>query len=210
MRELQYHSKVQTSLENLSDEILFKMFRYLSVYDILRNISLVSKKFYEISKDPFLIESFEIDDQIIEDEKSNFLKFIHHLKSLNKLVIHSEALKSEQNLQDFVLGPLNISSKLKKLELHLSSTNIILDPLFNAENGKNIQYFKLTSIWSHVNLDSKNLIKLAKNWKNLKSLYLDQEMEFNEDALIELFEKRGPYLKHLTLGFDITSYKVVV
>ena len=47
-------------LNKLPDEILLKIFGYLSTYDILRNVAQVSKKFKKLSEDPFLIRKIEL------------------------------------------------------------------------------------------------------------------------------------------------------
>ena len=44
----------------LSDEILLKIFGYLSSYDILRNVAQVSKRFQKLSENPFLIRKIEL------------------------------------------------------------------------------------------------------------------------------------------------------
>ena len=47
-------------LNKLPDEILLKIFGYLSTYDILRNVAQVCKKFKKLSEDPFLIRKIEL------------------------------------------------------------------------------------------------------------------------------------------------------
>ena len=48
----------------LPDEILMKIMGYLSTYDLLRIVAQVSKKFQEISRDPFLIKSIKLRPQL--------------------------------------------------------------------------------------------------------------------------------------------------
>ena len=47
----------------LSDEVLLKIFGYLSTYDVLRNIARVSTKFKRLSEDPFLIRKIEMHER---------------------------------------------------------------------------------------------------------------------------------------------------
>ena len=48
----------------LPEEILMKIMGYLSTYDILRIIAPVCKKFWQISRDPFLIKSIKLRAQL--------------------------------------------------------------------------------------------------------------------------------------------------
>lgn len=47
----------------LPDEILLKIFGYMSTYDVLRNVARVSTKFKKLSVDPFLIRKIEIHER---------------------------------------------------------------------------------------------------------------------------------------------------
>ena len=52
------------AIENITEfpnEILWKIFGYLSNYDVLRNVAQVSKKFHELTQDQFLISKIEVD-----------------------------------------------------------------------------------------------------------------------------------------------------
>ena len=78
-------SQIQkTKLEKLPDEILFKIFSYLTAYDVLKNIRFVCKRFYRITTDEFLIENLEID----KNNELHILPVIGHLKGLKRLIIH--------------------------------------------------------------------------------------------------------------------------
>ena len=50
----------EINLADLPDEILLKIMAYLSTKDILRNVAGVSRKFHQISRDPFLIKRIEL------------------------------------------------------------------------------------------------------------------------------------------------------
>ena len=56
--------------------------------------------------------------------------------------------------------------------------------------------------------DSKNLIALANNWQNLKSIHINQDKEFTKESVEVLLSNRGPSLKYFCLsnnfGEDIT------
>ena len=49
--------------ESLPNECLLKIMSFLSNYDVLRNVSGVSKRFYELSQDQDLISKIEVDSE---------------------------------------------------------------------------------------------------------------------------------------------------
>ena len=52
---------MEGKITELPDETLLKIMRYLSNHDILRNVSQVSKRFYDLSKDQHLFRKIEMD-----------------------------------------------------------------------------------------------------------------------------------------------------
>ena len=79
----------------LPDEILMKIMGYLSTYDLLRIVAQVSKKFQEISRDPFLIKSIELRPQLEdlteeEEEKlcGDFLDVVRRSEKLKFLSLN--------------------------------------------------------------------------------------------------------------------------
>ena len=50
----------ESELTNLPDEVKLKIFCYLSTFEILRNVAVVCKDFYRISKDTSLIKTIHL------------------------------------------------------------------------------------------------------------------------------------------------------
>ena len=49
----------EKNIMELPDEILLKIMGYLSNKDVLKNLAQVSKRFHELSRDPYLIKKIE-------------------------------------------------------------------------------------------------------------------------------------------------------
>ena len=56
----QFEDRLRELTGPLPDEILLKIFGYLTNFDLLRNVARVSKKFKKLSEDPFLIRKIEL------------------------------------------------------------------------------------------------------------------------------------------------------
>ena len=61
-------------LADFPDEILLKIFRCLKTYDILRNVALVCRRFYRLSKDHNLLREFQFSSKSDLHEKKSFRK----------------------------------------------------------------------------------------------------------------------------------------
>ena len=77
IRHLEEQLKVQSILvPDLPNEIWLKIMSYLSTFDLLRNVAQVSKKFNQLSKDPYLIRKIQLNfeswanDQVVEYSRS--------------------------------------------------------------------------------------------------------------------------------------------
>ena len=87
--KLQNFSSPHFQLINLPNEVLLKIFGYLSTFDILCNVSLVCKSFKRLSKDKYLIQILKICDTTILTSKTSILKVLKNQSSnLTKLVIN--------------------------------------------------------------------------------------------------------------------------
>ena len=81
--------KFFTTITELPDECLLKIFSYLSNFDVLRNVAAVSQKFHELSQDRHLIRKIKVDSGswvgYLEDLKVEYCKgFLEVVKrSLN-------------------------------------------------------------------------------------------------------------------------------
>ena len=79
------------NLPNLPNEIWIKILEYLSTKDILRNMAPVSRRFHQISQDPFLIKRIEL--------KSNQeFEFWSRLKEMNYFSDFFKVLKRSEKL----------------------------------------------------------------------------------------------------------------
>ena len=77
IRQLEEQLKIQSILvPDLPNEIWLKIMSYLSTFDLLRNVAQVSKKFNQLSKDPYLIRKIQLNfeswakDQVVEYSRS--------------------------------------------------------------------------------------------------------------------------------------------
>ena len=215
------------------DEIYLKIFSYLSTNDILENVARVCQEFYRLSKDAQLIKEIEFEDisSIMHYVKNNCSNFYpnfdlnlpnvsSNLLSIKKVVIQSRGLtkltlqhRSElcREFEGLMSAVMKSCPKLKHLDVEV---NHCCKSLFTiiANNGKSIQNFRLNikTPWSNEpkpGFDSKNLIALANNWQNLKSIEINQEEEFTKESVNVLLSNRGPSLKYLRLSENKINYR---
>ena len=141
----------------LPDEILLKIFGYMSTYDVLRNVARVSTKFKKLSVDPFLIRKIEIHD---EGQWTNA-----QIRGCMKV------LKKSQNLKSFSFDlNWNFDAPVYKRFLKALST-------FNHPNleefcikGKNSDSSNNGDVWFKEVSLIKKLMKYLKKCPNLKIL----------------------------------------
>ena len=92
MAVIAMESKIKNLLE-LPYEILLEILGYLSTYDLLRIVPPVSKKFQQISRDPFLIKSIklkpQLEDLTDEEEEKYFYDFSGVVRRSEKLKFFS-------------------------------------------------------------------------------------------------------------------------
>ena len=65
-----HEPKFFTTITELPDECLLKIFSYLSNFDVLRNVAAVSQKFHELSQDQHLIRKIEVDSESWPDDQN--------------------------------------------------------------------------------------------------------------------------------------------
>ena len=66
--------EVSTSINDLPPELLTKILSYLPTFDVLRNVGRVSKKFYNLSRDPESHINVRLDLIAMEKLTSDFLR----------------------------------------------------------------------------------------------------------------------------------------
>ena len=77
-------SETKRSKFQIPDEILHKIFGYLSTGTILKKIALVNKHFNEISQDPYIIKTLSL-NVATQRQLYGFSKLLHRFKGLEIL-----------------------------------------------------------------------------------------------------------------------------
>ena len=108
--------------EQLPDEVLMKIFSYLSTKDILTNIAAVCKTFNRLSKDPYLIKEICLGTNIRDTNKKDVYKFLYRSSGLTKLIIKGSnrdryAPIKDCHAEEFVVHAIRSCSNLLHLEL---------------------------------------------------------------------------------------------
>ena len=127
------------SITKLPDEVLLKIFGFLSTFDILRNVALVCKDFNRISKDSQLIKEISLTgcNSPIRANYGELYDFIKNSQSLRKLRISQRA-----DAEKLLSTALNSSKKIENLELEgCIMSEEMMDEIIGL--GQNIQYLKL-------------------------------------------------------------------
>ena len=75
------------NLTDLSDEVLLKIFQYLSTYEILRHIALVCKDFRNISLDSSLVREIFLNPNIDESSHEYVCQALSRSRCLQTLTI---------------------------------------------------------------------------------------------------------------------------
>ena len=91
-KQLQNVQDVHPKLTDLSNEVLLKIFQYLSTYEILRHIALVCKNFRSISLDSSLIKEIFLKPNIDESSQEYICQALSRSRCLNTVTIKSKKL----------------------------------------------------------------------------------------------------------------------
>ena len=75
------------NIRDLSDEVLLKIFQYLSTYEILRHIALVCKDFRNISLDSSLVREIFLNPNIDESSHEYICQALSRSRCLHTLTI---------------------------------------------------------------------------------------------------------------------------
>ena len=148
--------KSEINLPDLPDEIWLKILEYLSTKDILRNVAIVSRKFHQISQDPFLIkrielksnEEFEIWTRLKEkDYFADFFKVLKRSEKLTCLSLNLEFMGQVFQLEK-IIKPLPFLVNLQGLEE------------FSLKSSCDFQQFKASKVLKY--LDQCPKLKILK------------------------------------------------
>ena len=90
---LEEQLKTQSILvPDLPNEIWLKIMSYLSTFDLLRNVAQVSKKFNQLSKDPYLIRKIQLNFESWAKDQVNlgYLdQVVEYSRSIGKVLTRS-------------------------------------------------------------------------------------------------------------------------
>ena len=87
LEENQLSDENHPNLTDLSDEVLLKIFQYLSTYEILRHIALVCKDFRNISLDSSLVREIFLYPNIDESSHEYICQALSRSRCLHTLTI---------------------------------------------------------------------------------------------------------------------------
>ena len=172
--------KNENIFELLPDEILMKILGYLSTYDLLRILAPVSKKFWKISQDPFLIKSIKLRAQLEDLTEKEEEKL---LSDFSDVVRRSEKLK---------FLSLNFigwdERKIFQLFDHLPQSLEELWLKFDGMNGRSIDF---------------HVLKCLETRSKLKILKIDfDQYPHSINELLVLPQLNSKTLKELDLKFN--------
>ena len=172
--------KNENIFELLPDEILMKIVGYLSTYDLLRILAPVSKKFWKISQDPFLIKSIKLRAQLEDLTEKEEEKL---LSDFSDVVRRSEKLK---------FLSLNFigwdERKIFQLFDHLPQSLEELWLKFDGMNGRSIDF---------------HVLKCLETRSKLKILKIDfDQYPHSINELLVLPQLNSKTLKELDLKFN--------
>ena len=121
---------------NIPEELLLKIFRYLTTQDLLQNVALVNRKFRKISNDSDLLRIIVLKDidEYVYQQVENLLR---KATRLQKLTVKRNVL----NHENLIKVALKTSKDLKCLEI---TGNISEDfSLSLSEHGRNLKHLEL-------------------------------------------------------------------
>ena len=165
----------------LPNEIWSEIISYLSTFDVLRNVALVSKRFHKLSEDPHVIRRIEVDsDQSWPEDKKE--KYCDDFLAV---------LKRSVKLRNFSFGfswdSFNDTSGEKILAALPSMNHQFLQELCLKGDGKE-DFSKAAAFLVPLNASSldisglnENLLKYLEKCSSLKVLKFEFKPEVNEE-----------------------------
>ena len=139
-------------LQNLPDDILLIIFGYLSTFEIFKNVALICKSCYRVSRDYNLIQDLKLLD--LSRTVTNIDRYFEFLgvlqyqsKNVVKLTFHG--ITSNEMIENCLEIASNSCPKLRYLDLsysmkyeHLKTTKPLDEDIFSMIlNFKNLEYF---------------------------------------------------------------------
>ena len=135
----------------LPEEIWLKIFGYLSLIDNLKRISLVSKRFNYISKDPCLIKKADIFD-ITDLNYKHSANMLIRSKWLKELYVTCKKITKENNFDNYstlIKMSLQKCKALRILKINIGNTNSDMDEVCKNihDFGQNIEHLEILRTW---------------------------------------------------------------
>ena len=174
----------------IPDEVLIQIFKHLSHQNLFRNVALVCKRFYNITKDPCFFQELYFKD-FDNFELMPAFNVLKNAKKLKRIIIEELPLYTEIILEKALMTKPELMSIEFRIEssrkrrrkdnsvrpyyihcLTWRSSELMLD------YGTNLQYLNL----KHVQVDHRQLLNIAKMPK-LKQLILGRLADFHSRHL---------------------------
>ena len=155
------------SIEDLPAELILKILKHVPLADLVKNVSTVSKKFYQLSLDSSRPVSFKISSETC---KVAFCTLMKRFNQINDIVIY----KVDRHFF-FKLAPI-ISSLPKLTRMKLSLLNYDLPPRFLEQIFEKGKLEKFVILGNRM----KPVLKSIEKCTNLKHLQLDHSISMNE------------------------------
>ena len=182
------------NLPNLPNEIWIKILKYLSTKDILRNMAPVSRRFHQISQDPFLIKRIEL--------KSNQeFEFWSRLKEMNYFSDFFKVLKRSEKLTCLSLD-LEFIGQVYQIE------NIFEKLPFLVKHPQHLEEFCVLNSSCDLKEFQGNVLKyLEQQCPKLKILKIDC---FRSDTMTETSKTISKFKFESVKEFHLTLRGLVV
>ena len=178
--------KNENIFELLPDEILMKIVGYLSTYDLLRILAPVSKKFWKMSQDPFLIKSIKLRAQLEdltekEEEKllSDFSDVVRRSEKLKFLSLNFIGWDERKIFQLFDHLPQALEEFWLKFD-GMHGRSIDFHALKCLETRSNLKILKI-DFDQYPHSINELLVLPQLNSKNLKELDLKFNKNYHEE-----------------------------
>ena len=214
------------SLTDLPDEILLRIFSYLSSFQILNSIAIVNKHFNALSKDQTVLQEIILKPNLEEENQDSIINAISRSRCLKSL-----RLKGRRDADILVTTAAKSCFKLQKLEIcqcpKLSDDTLaalVESPIHSTLNLLSLYCTPLSTHWGMTqvtllkNLKSLNLFNsslfdsgdlecLSYNCEFLESLNIEEVTHLTEESVITLIQRRKDTLKSLFLDGESLSDK---
>ena len=216
---------LQLGLTDLPNEILLRIFAYLSSYQVLNVIALVNKLFNDLSKDPSVLQEINLLPNLEEEDQESIINAISRSRCLKTL-----KLKGRKDADILITTAAKSCFKLQKLDIcqcpKLSDDTLaalVESPLCSTLTVLSLECTPLSTHWgmSQVtllkNLKSLNLfnsrlfdsgdLECLSNCEALENLNIEEVTHLTEESVITLIQRRKDTLKSLFIDGESLSDK---